>query len=298
MSNPVSAKQLAYITSLVKERSIALNDLKPTWLVQPTTTKDASRLIDLLKTVPVNPVDVSTLDQDLVADITLLKANLSVLDAKDASFALSLVSQFERKGALSDKQLPYVKSLITKVVKVLGGDTPEPTTSSALAEGVYFKDDKYILVYTTKKGYLAGKLLTIFNGKGHWHYAKGIMAGVTADHRLTAEQASIFGKTHAFCVFCARDLTDQRSLAVGYGPTCADNYDLPYPTLEECGVQVKPCVYYLQGVEYIKHDLVEINYVSHYNNNVLGTYSSTTTYKCANCDHTESRDHWNNYSGD
>lgn len=298
MSNPVSEKQLAYITSLVKERSIALNDLKPTWLVQPTTTKDASRLIDLLKTVPVNPVDVSTLDQDLVADITLLKANLSVLDAKDASFALSLVSQFERKGALSDKQLPYVKSLIGKVVKILGGDTPEPTTSSALAEGVYFKDDKYILIYTTGKGYLAGKLLFINGGRGKWVYSKGIMAGVTADHRLTAEQASVFGKTHAFCVFCARDLTDQRSLAVGYGPTCADKHGLPYPTLEECGIQVKPCVVYRGGVEYIQHDLVEINYVSHYSNNVLGTYSSTTTYKCANCEHTESRDHWNNYSGD
>jgi hypothetical protein len=297
MSNPVSDKQLSYIRSLVTERSVALNDLKPTWLVQPTTTKDASRLIDLLKTIPVNPVDVSTLDQDLVADITLLKTNLSVLDAKDASFALSLCSQFERKGALSEKQLPYVKSLITKVVKILGGDTPE-TTTSALAEGVYFKDDKYILIYTTKKGYLAGKLLTIFNGKGHWNYAKGIMAGVTADHRLTAEQASVFGKTHAFCVFCARDLTDQRSLAVGYGPTCADNYDLPYPTLEECGIQIKPCVVYRQGVEYIRHELVEINYVSHYNNSVLGTYSSTTTYKCANCDHTESRDDFKNYSGD
>jgi len=61
---------------------------------------------------------------------------------------------------------------------------------------------------------------------------------------------------------------------------------------------VKPCVYYREGVEYIKHELVEDSYVSHYNNSVLGTYSSTTTYKCVNCDHTESRDHFNNYSGD
>lgn len=241
MSNPVSAKQLAYITSLVKERSIALNDLQPTWLVQPVTTKDASRLIDLLKTVAINPVDVSTLDQDLVADITLLKANLSVLDAKDASFALSLCSQFERKGALSEKQLPYVKSLIAKVVKVLGGDTPETTTTD-VANGIYFKNGEYCMVYTTGKGYTAGKVLAINGNKGKWIYQKGIIArlALTNNDRLTAEQASVFGRTHAFCVFCVKDLTDQRSLAVGYGPTCADKHGLPYPTMDEVAINLNP----------------------------------------------------------
>lgn len=30
------------------------------------------------------------------------------------------------------------------------------------------------------------------------------------------------------CCFCSRDLTDGRSVAVGYGPTCASNYNLPW----------------------------------------------------------------------
>lgn len=30
------------------------------------------------------------------------------------------------------------------------------------------------------------------------------------------------------CAFCSRPLTDQRSVDVGYGPTCAANYDLPW----------------------------------------------------------------------
>ena len=37
-----------------------------------------------------------------------------------------------------------------------------------------------------------------------------------------------YGKKTGSCCFCARTLTDGRSVAMGYGPTCADNYGLPW----------------------------------------------------------------------
>lgn len=43
-----------------------------------------------------------------------------------------------------------------------------------------------------------------------------------------AEVAAIYGKSSGNCVFCSRELTDDRSISVGYGPVCAGHYNLPW----------------------------------------------------------------------
>ena len=42
------------------------------------------------------------------------------------------------------------------------------------------------------------------------------------------------------CSFCCRDLVDPRSLAVGYGPVCAENYGLPWgeEAIDTRGIEV------------------------------------------------------------
>jgi hypothetical protein len=45
--------------------------------------------------------------------------------------------------------------------------------------------------------------------------------------------AAAFGKKTGRCCFCNSALTDERSLHVGYGPTCASHYELPYPKKSE-----------------------------------------------------------------
>lgn len=40
--------------------------------------------------------------------------------------------------------------------------------------------------------------------------------------------ASFYGRKTGRCSFCNLPLTDERSTAVGYGPICADRYDLPW----------------------------------------------------------------------
>jgi hypothetical protein len=40
--------------------------------------------------------------------------------------------------------------------------------------------------------------------------------------------ASEFGQMHSTCCFCNKELSDNRSVAVGYGKTCAHNYGLPW----------------------------------------------------------------------
>lgn len=40
--------------------------------------------------------------------------------------------------------------------------------------------------------------------------------------------ATAYGRTSGSCSFCSRQLTDGRSVAMGYGPTCADKFGLPW----------------------------------------------------------------------
>ena len=43
-----------------------------------------------------------------------------------------------------------------------------------------------------------------------------------------AESARLYGRLTGKCCFCNRNLTDARSVVVGYGPICARHYRLPY----------------------------------------------------------------------
>lgn len=43
-----------------------------------------------------------------------------------------------------------------------------------------------------------------------------------------AGEAARYGRLHGACCFCSIALRDERSTAVGYGPTCADHYGLPW----------------------------------------------------------------------
>lgn len=44
--------------------------------------------------------------------------------------------------------------------------------------------------------------------------------------RDPADYAAAYGRRSGNCCFCYRPLTDERSLAAGYGPVCAENYGL------------------------------------------------------------------------
>jgi hypothetical protein len=43
-----------------------------------------------------------------------------------------------------------------------------------------------------------------------------------------AKAAAEYGHSVGACCFCRRELTDERSVSVGYGPICADRFGLPW----------------------------------------------------------------------
>jgi hypothetical protein len=121
--------------------------------------------------------------------------------------------------------------------------------------GLYQHDDGLVRkLYMTQNDRLACKLLHVHGTTGSFQYEKGgtrtvsnALAAGTA-HVMTQDEAAAFGRQHSFCCNCALDLTDDRSLAAGYGPVCAEHNGWAYPTYEQaaeilgrpCGKAVKP----------------------------------------------------------
>ena len=219
--NPVSDRQVAFIRSLVTERAQAISamtdDERANLLRQPQSSREASGLIDRLRAIPTDPKQA---DDGAQAKIEALVAVVDRLDTRDRAFASDLVRAFRQRGDLSERQWPWVDRLTEKATapKV---DPPEP--------GLYLVDETIVKVYLTQNRRLATKVL---QGRS-FRYAPGWLNKVRPEHRLTEDQARAFGKQHGFCCACARDLDDDRSLAVGYGPVCASNYGWFYPTAKQ-----------------------------------------------------------------
>lgn len=67
---------------------------------------------------------------------------------------------------------------------------------------------------------------------GRWQPSRDATQDVVALlHAFAADPVRVateYGRLTGQCCFCASDLTDERSVLVGYGPHCAERYSLPY----------------------------------------------------------------------
>lgn len=59
-------------------------------------------------------------------------------------------------------------------------------------------------------------------------FSDAVMAQVQAACVNPAGVAAEYGHETGNCSFCSKELTDNRSLSVGYGPVCADKFGLPW----------------------------------------------------------------------
>jgi len=213
----MSNKQFHYIQRLVGERQQALAGEHGHLLQHPLdTVKDAHALINALLTVPTDPREV---DADEQGRIDALVANLANLSPRDRTFAQSLIDQFGAKGRLSERQWPHVDRLARPVAEA----TCDPDVGDIVQA-----DGEHYLVVLGKSGRPYAKRLVA----GKWEYASGGMtvarSGVILTGEALAEWASQYGHAHGNCVFCALPLTDDRSVSVGYGETCAGKRGLPW----------------------------------------------------------------------
>lgn len=127
--------------------------------------------------------------------------------------------------------IDYLKTLPLKKTRTLLSDSNgqgRADTSVDLEDGVYWVDDVFVKVVTSPT--TGNQYAKRWNAADEeWEYAgRQPLARLSAGDKVTAEQAKVFGLLYGQCVFCSRTLTDERSIAVGYGETCASHNGLPW----------------------------------------------------------------------
>lgn len=68
------------------------------------------------------------------------------------------------------------------------------------------------------------KRLIVEGGTASFEMERGAMRFLSASTRMTTEQAAHYGHLYGVCCNCGRTLTDERSIAQGYGPVCAQYF--------------------------------------------------------------------------
>jgi predicted membrane-bound dolichyl-phosphate-mannose-protein mannosyltransferase len=88
-----------------------------------------------------------------------------------------------------------------------------------LEEGMYRVGDDIFKVYRTReRDILVTKQLV----EGVFEYTgKKPLSFITAEHRMTLDEAKEYGKVTGTCCVCGRKLTNEASIADGIGPVCA-----------------------------------------------------------------------------
>lgn len=200
------------------------------------------------------------------ATLQLLKDNMANLPGKDVGFAKSLVQQFESKGKLSDKQWYWIGVLAERAQGIpdftaklppameLGGmagiialfskgaaklkypaiTLNEPHTDTAVRLTLAAPTSNNPgHVYVKANGVYAAKISPTggyypASNSGQKFPMEAIGSLLQALARNPAKAAAAHGHLTGKCCFCNSELTDEKSTSVGYGPTCAKHYGLPW----------------------------------------------------------------------
>ncbi|MDC7784783.1 DUF6011 domain-containing protein [Rhodoplanes sp. TEM] len=194
-----------------------------------------------------------------MASLNDLTAALPRLSPRDQEFARSLLNGAARFGSLSMKQGEWVKRLVERA------NAPRPTPvqvgdlSSVIAlfdrAGQHLRRPAIVLNcqglgnvrlnVAGQRARVPGSLNVTDDGPyesrrfyGRIHRdgtfepsrasAPGLVDYLIRFARDPAGVAAEHGLMTGNCCFCRRTLTDERSTAVGYGPTCAEHYGLPW----------------------------------------------------------------------
>jgi hypothetical protein len=198
---------------------------------------------------------------DMHAAAERLRANLANLQPRDVAFAGSLLDQLGRRG-LSDKQIHWLGVLADRATApveqpaaakvaddlspvlalfkraVEGGKRPAITFDTAEAGRLRISlagersREPGTLMVTDGGGFdatffgrvrLDGSYVESRNRPDMQPAVRALLTRFAAD---PAGVASEEGRRTGMCCFCARDLTDERSVAAGFGPRCADRFGL------------------------------------------------------------------------
>lgn len=214
-------------------------------------------------------------DQRVETDLSLTKAVEVLRGLTGNSFATSLARDFDRYGdRLTGNRKAWVfvvaqQSIdrtqrdqdqpreilgnfdaITKLFEVAGSRLKFPKVELDTADGrtvvlaLAGDKSKYSGQVNVSSGHKYGDPDGRFYGRIAQDGTTGIRDEGVLDllRRFAADPAGVaaeYGRRVGQCCFCRIGLSDDRSLAVGYGPKCAENYSLPWGNKRQRPEQVE-----------------------------------------------------------
>lgn len=196
---------------------------------------------------------------NITTQIAQLTDQAYKLNNRDREFAVSLIEQFQRRGSLSEKQLPWLEKLLARAK---GEEKPAAAPASQDGGIVFTKITEMfdkaaeslkaprVQFSSTSGEFLVrrakpdsrnpGHLYVVFGGDYVGKIApngrfwptrecpKAVEQALVEFNKNPQQVAAAYGQSTGNCCFCARELTDPRSVEVGYGPICADRFGLPW----------------------------------------------------------------------
>ena len=185
----------------------------------------------------------------------------SKLASSDQHFAYSLISNFNRYGRLSEKQLAWVDTLVARAMAPRPAPTVTETVNFQAIQAIFDLASQKLRRVKIKLQAPNGTPVTFARAGGMSKYAGQIMitdglpfgqnryfGRISTDGSFfgtsianedvvnlvkdfandPAGTAGKYGRLTGGCSFCNHSLKDDRSVQVGYGPVCAKNFGLSW----------------------------------------------------------------------
>jgi hypothetical protein len=162
--------------------------------VAPATDRQVSYLTSLLDTREVG----TTVREDFLNRIAT-----GTLDKRTASSAIDMLRSAPRIARAAAPRRPAAPA-------------------AELEMGMYRHDGQiYRVMRSRESGRLYAKRLVLnIDGDASFEYARGAVYTLTADDRMSLEEAKAWGVEMGICCVCAAVLTNPVSVAAGIGPIC------------------------------------------------------------------------------
>jgi len=131
-------------------------------------------------------------------------------------FLVDMKAKVEAGEALS----PNMVAAILRCASRERPATPKAPKAVEVTEGMYRTADGTVFKVqraVNGSGRLYAKRLT----EDGFEYAQGAVYRLTADEKMTLDEAKAWGVLYGTCCVCGRTLTDETSIEQGIGPVCA-----------------------------------------------------------------------------
>lgn len=182
------------------------------------------------------------------------------IGSRDMEFARSLVTNFNKYGRLSDRQMYFVEQIISRAENPVVAQPAVQLTVDGIQAlfqkaaqklkriKVALEDSTGQKVVFKKAGPMSKYAGQIMISDGAAFGSALFFGRIQEDGQFVAtpratdsvknlvqefadnpeDVAGKYGRLTGGCCFCSKSLDDQRSLTVGYGPVCAKNFGLKW----------------------------------------------------------------------